>query len=277
MSTAGIQIEAVVEIARAAGAAIMEVYEREYEIIEKADGSPVTTADHRAHDIIVEQLQVLTPEILIVSEESKDIDDERRFECSRVWLVDPLDGTKEFIRRNGEFSVNIGLAEEGRSILGVVFCPSSGACYFAAQGQGAWRQQGGEAPEPIQVSAYDPAHPRMVASRSHAGEAVTAFRSALAAKSGSDPAIVSMGSALKVCVVAEGNADVYPRLAPPLSGIPALRTVCSPRPGDDWWTAMALNSVTTRKTSSTHGSWRWPIRMSIGCSFVHHRKLSRQT
>ena len=214
MSIVGVRIEPVVEIARAAGAAIMEVYEREYEIIEKADGSPVTTADHRAHDIIVEQLQILTPEILIVSEESKDIDDERRFECSRVWLVDPLDGTKEFIRRNGEFSVNIGLAEEGRSILGVVFCPSSGACYFAAQGQGAWRQQGAGAPEPIQVSAYDPAHPRMVASRSHAGAAVTAFRSALAAKSGSDPAIVSMGSALKVCVVAEGNADVYPRLAP---------------------------------------------------------------
>ena len=110
--------------------------------------------------------------------------------------------------------MNIGLVEEGRSILGVVFCPSSGACYFAAQGQGAWRQQGGGEPEPIQVSAYDPTHPRMVASRSHAGAAVTAFRSALAAKSGSDPAIVSMGSALKVCVVAEGNADVYPRLAP---------------------------------------------------------------
>ncbi|HCK75665.1 MAG TPA: 3'(2'),5'-bisphosphate nucleotidase CysQ, partial [Gammaproteobacteria bacterium] len=95
MSTAGVQIEAVVEIARLAGTAIMEVYEREYEIIEKADGSPVTTADHRAHDIIVEKLQALTPETPIISEESEDIDDGGRFECSRVWLVDPLDGTKE--------------------------------------------------------------------------------------------------------------------------------------------------------------------------------------
>ncbi len=214
MSTAGVQIEAVVEIARLAGTAIMEVYEREYEIIEKADGSPVTTADHRAHDIIVEKLQALTPETPIISEESEDIDDGGRFECSRVWLVDPLDGTKEFIRRNGEFTVNIGLADEGRPILGVVFCPSSGSCYFAAQGQGAWRQQVGGVPEPIRVNAYNSAQPRMVASRSHAGEAVTAFRNALAAKSGCDPAIVSMGSALKVCVVAEGNADVYPRLAP---------------------------------------------------------------
>ena len=137
-----------------------------------------------------------------------------RLEADCVWMVDPLDGTKEFIRRNGEFSVNIGLADHGSPVLGVVYCPSSGVSYFAAQGQGAWRQAGSGTPEPIQVSVYDPAQPRMVASRSHAGEAVTAFRQALAAKSGSDPAIVSMGSALKVCVVAEGNADVYPRLAP---------------------------------------------------------------
>ena len=214
MTGVDVKVEAVVEIAKAAGVAIMEVYEREYEIIEKADGSPVTTADHRAHDIIVAQLRVLTPEILIVSEESKDIDDSERLKADRVWMVDPLDGTKEFIRRNGEFTVNIGLADQGRPILGVVYCPSSGVSYFAARGQGAWRQSGSAAPEPIQVSAYDPEQPRMVASRSHAGEAVTAFRHALAAKSGSDPAIVSMGSALKVCVVAEGNADVYPRLAP---------------------------------------------------------------
>jgi|TARA_A100000164_G_C21943635_1_gene792215 3'(2'), 5'-bisphosphate nucleotidase len=214
MDVEDVEIEAVVEIAKSAGVAIMDVYEREYEIIEKADGSPVTTADHRAHDIIVAQLRELTPEILVVSEESKDIDDRERLEADRVWMVDPLDGTKEFIRRNGEFTVNIGLADHGRPVLGVVYCPSSGVCYFAMQGQGAWRQSGSAAPEPIQVSVYDPAQPRMVASRSHAGEAVTAFRQALAAKSGSDPAIVSMGSALKVCVVAEGNADVYPRLAP---------------------------------------------------------------
>ena len=210
----GLKVEAIAEVARAAGVVIMEVYEREYEIIEKADGSPVTTADHRAHDIIVEQLQALTPEILIVSEESKDIDDAERLDCAKVWLVDPLDGTKEFIRRNGEFTVNIGLVEHGRPILGVVYSPSSGTCYFAAQGKGAWRQQGLGPPEPIRVSAYDPAQPRMVASRSHAGEAVSAFRDALAAASGRDPTIVSMGSALKVCVVAEGDADVYPRLAP---------------------------------------------------------------
>ena len=210
----GLKVEAIAEVARTAGAAIMEVYEREYEIIEKADGSPVTTADHRAHDIIVEHLQALTPEILVVSEESKDIDDAGRLHCAKVWLVDPLDGTKEFIRRNGEFTVNIGLAEQGRPILGVVYSPQFRGLLLCGAGGGAWRQQGSGSPEPIRVSAYDPARPRMVASRSHAGEAVSAFRDALAAASGCDPTIVSMGSALKVCVVAEGNADVYPRLAP---------------------------------------------------------------
>ena len=216
MSAVDVKVEAVVEIAKAAGVAIMEVYEREYEIIEKADGSPVTTADHRAHDIIVAQLRVLTPEILIVSEESKDIDDSERLKADRVWMVDPLDGTKEFIRRNGEFTVNIGLADQGRPTLGVVYCPSSSVCYFAAQGQGAWRQSGSAAPERIQVSAYDPEQPRMVASRSHAGEAVTAFRHALAAKSalpmltmaGSDPLFAA--SALRNAVTA---SPAWERLA----------------------------------------------------------------
>ena len=113
----------VVNIAIAAGDVILDVYEKEYEIAHKADGSPVTTADHRAHDVIVEQLQALTPDIPVVSEESKGIDVEDRLQWPRLWLVDPLDGTKEFIRRNGEFSVNIGLAENGKPILGVVYSP----------------------------------------------------------------------------------------------------------------------------------------------------------
>lgn len=212
--SAAVSIEPIVAVARAAGSVILDVYEREYEIIEKADGSPVTTADHRAHDLIVEQLKILTPDIPIVSEESDDLDDPARFQSSRVWLVDPLDGTKEFISRNGEFTVNIGLAEDGRPTLGVVYSPYLRACYFAAEGQGAWRQLGDSAPEKITVARYDPARPRMVASRSHSGEAVDAFREALAVSSGHDPEIVSMGSALKVCVLAQGDADVYPRLAP---------------------------------------------------------------
>ena len=204
----------VIDVARAAGTVILDVYEKEYEVIEKADGSPVTTADHRAHDVIVEQLQALTPQTPIVSEESKDIDTDQRLQWSQMWLVDPLDGTKEFIRRNGEFSVNIGLVEDGQPTLGVVYSPCSQTSYFAAQGTGAWRQVADASPEPIQVAPYDPARPRMVASRSHSGAAVSAFHDALATSSGHTPTIVSMGSALKVCVVAQGDADIYPRQGP---------------------------------------------------------------
>ena len=215
MSASGqIAIEPVVALARAAGAAILEVYEKEYDIIQKADGSPVTTADHRAHDVILEGLSALTPDIRVVSEESDDLDDPARLDHDTVWLVDPLDGTKEFISRNGEFTVNIGLAQAGRPTLGVVYSPCLKTCYFAESGQGAWRQVDDQPPEKIQVAAYDVSRPRMVASRSHAGAAVDAFRDALAESSGRNPEIVSMGSALKVCVVAQGNADVYPRLAP---------------------------------------------------------------
>ena len=207
-------VEPVIALAKAAGEVILDVYEKEYEIIQKADGSPVTTADHRAHHVIVEGLKNLTPDIPIVSEESDDLDDLTRLESDRVWLVDPLDGTKEFISRNGEFTVNIGLSENGRPVLGVVYCPYLDVCYFAAEGQGAWRQKGGGTPEKMSVTTYDPKSPRMVASRSHSGKPVDLFRERLAEWSGSQPQIVSMGSALKVCVLAQGDADVYPRLAP---------------------------------------------------------------
>jgi 3'(2'), 5'-bisphosphate nucleotidase len=207
-------LEQVVNIAIAAGDVILDVYDKEYEIAHKADGSPVTTADHRAHDVIVEQLQALTPDIPVLSEESKGIDVKDRLQWARLWLVDPLDGTKEFIRRNGEFSVNIGLAENGKPILGVVYSPCTRTSYFAALGKGAWRQIARKPARRIQVDSYDPSRPRMVASRSHSGAAISAFRDALTVASGTAPQIVSMGSALKACVVAQGDADVYPRLAP---------------------------------------------------------------
>jgi len=156
----------------------------------------------------------LTPDTPVLSEESKGIDVEDRLQWPQLWLVDPLDGTKEFIRRNGEFSVNIGLAENGKPILGVVYSPCTRTSYFAAQGTGAWRQIAQKPAQRIQVDSYDPSRPRMVASRSHSGEAVNAFRDALTAASGNVPQIVSMGSALKACVVAQGDADVYPRFGP---------------------------------------------------------------
>ena len=133
-------LAAVCDVALQAGQVILEIYDQAYEVIEKADGSPVTVADHRAHDLISEQLAPLLPGTPVLSEESSEISYQQRADWSRFWLVDPLDGTKEFIRRNGEFTVNIGLIENGVPILGVVHTPVRRTTHFAVTGGGAWRQ-----------------------------------------------------------------------------------------------------------------------------------------
>ena len=205
---------AVCEVASQAGQVILEIYDQAYEVIEKADGSPVTVADHRAHDLISEQLAPLLPGTPLLSEESAEISYQQRADWLRFWLVDPLDGTKEFIRRNGEFTVNIGLIENGVPILGVVHTPVRRTTHFAVTGGGAWRQVESAAAEVITIRPYQDGVVRMVASRSHSGAEVDRFRNSLRAQSGQEVETVSMGSALKVCLVAEGVADVYPRLGP---------------------------------------------------------------
>ncbi|HAD38199.1 MAG TPA: 3'(2'),5'-bisphosphate nucleotidase [Gammaproteobacteria bacterium] len=205
---------AVCEVASQAGQVILEIYDQAYEVIEKADGSPVTVADHRAHDLISEQLAPLLPGTPLLSEESAEISYQQRADWLRFWLVDPLDGTKEFIRRNGEFTVNIALIEDGVPILGVVHTPVRRMTHFAVTGGGAWRQVEDAAAEPITIRPYLDGAVRMVASRSHSGAEVDQFRDSLRAQSGQEVETVSMGSALKVCLVAEGVADVYPRLGP---------------------------------------------------------------
>jgi len=202
----------VIRITVAAGREILSVYEQSYQIENKADGSPVTTADLRAHELIVRELSVLTPNIPVLSEESSNIVASERLRWSAFWLVDPLDGTKEFIKRNGEFTVNIALVEKHRPMIGVVHTPVGGSTYYAATGQGAWRIEGHHAPTAIKSRRYDGGAARMVASRSHLGAAVIAFRDTLLAESGLPVESVNMGSSLKVCLVAEGEADVYPRL-----------------------------------------------------------------
>ena len=205
---------AVCEVASQAGQVILVIYDQAYEVIEKADGSPVTVADHRAHDLISEKLAPLLPGTPLLSEESAEISYQQRADWLRFWLVDPLDGTKEFIRRNGEFTVNIALIEDGVPILGVVHTPVRRMTHFAVTGGGAWRQVEDAAAEPITIRPYLDGAVRMVASRSHSGAEVDQFRDSLRAQSGQEVETVSMGSALKVCLVAEGVADVYPRLGP---------------------------------------------------------------
>ncbi len=200
----------VLEIAVKAGDKILEIYQQPFDVHEKTDGSPVTTADQSAHELIAAELERLTPEIPVLSEESAHIPFEQRRHWNRFWLVDPLDGTKEFIHKNGEFTVNIALMESGIPVLGVVHTPARGFSHFAARNHGAFRNEG-QNTTAIHSKKLDPSSVTLVASRSHAGAAVTRFKESLEREIG-EVNTMSMGSALKICLVAEGNADIYPRL-----------------------------------------------------------------
>ena len=197
----------VTALATAAGARILDIYGTAFQVDEKEDNSPLTTADLASHRTIVAGLQQLTPEIPVLSEESAGTPFAGRSGWRRFWLVDPLDGTKEFIKRNGEFTVNIALIEGHEPVLGVVQIPVKGLCYFAARGQGAFRQEAGQAAERIAVSRLGPGPVRVVGSRSHGGKSLEEFVARLG-----EHTLVAIGSALKFCLVAEGKADIYPRL-----------------------------------------------------------------
>lgn len=198
-------------IARAAGAAIMEIYHGEdFGETSKADNSPLTLADLAAHNVIVDGLRGLAPHYPVLSEEAADISYAVRSEWATFWLVDPLDGTKEFLKRNGEFTVNIALVEHGAPVLGVVYAPVLDVCYFAARGTGAFVQRGDATAQAIRAEAHSADSAiKVVASRSHS-DARTA---ALLQKLGNHECI-SMGSSLKLCLVAEAAAHFYPRLGP---------------------------------------------------------------
>ncbi len=203
-------LQAIGDIACRAGAEILEVY-RSKDLGEtaKADQSPLTLADLRAHELIVQSLNALTPDIPILSEEGASIPFAERAGWQRHWLVDPLDGTKEFVQGNGEFTVNIALVAGHEAQLGVVYVPVSATLYAGGPGLGAHRQVGAEPATEIHVQAKASTPLRVIGSKSHRGDTLDA----LFAKLG--PHIfVPVGSALKFCLVAEGAADFYPRLGP---------------------------------------------------------------
>ncbi len=204
-------MQQVQELAHQAGAAIMEVYRGAGTgETSKADGSPLTLADLAAHHIIVAGLARLTPDIPVLSEEAADIVYAERAQWTRFWLVDPLDGTKEFIKRNGEFTVNIALIENGQPVMGVVYAPALELCYYAAQGAGAFVQRGGSVAQAINVRSRAAGETvKVVASRSHSDARTEALLKQLG-----NYQCISMGSSLKLCLVAEGEAHFYPRLGP---------------------------------------------------------------
>ncbi|SHM18901.1 3'(2'),5'-bisphosphate nucleotidase CysQ [Vreelandella subglaciescola] len=203
-------LSAVTRIARDAGEAIMDVYARGFSVTEKADHSPLTEADLAAHRVIVAGLAALPEAIPILSEEDAG-SFSRPDAQARYWLVDPLDGTKEFIKRNDEFTVNIALIERGRPVLGVVLVPVTGVAYVAAAGLGAHKIHADGKCVAISVAGRPAAGAtwRVMGSRSHAGVALAGWLETLGAHE-----LTPVGSSLKSCLIAEGRADVYPRLGP---------------------------------------------------------------
>lgn len=203
-------LPAIINIAEQAGQAILEIYQQDsdaFNITGKADDSPLTAADLASHQLIVNALQQLTPELPILSEEAADISWDVRQQWQRYWLVDPLDGTKEFIKRNGEFTVNIALIEQGEPVMGVIHAPVLNKTYYAAKGEGAFVKTAAG------VTAARVSKPadviRVVGSRSHPSPELSGY---LAQFPKHD--MVPVGSSLKFCLVAEGSADVYPRFGP---------------------------------------------------------------
>lgn len=200
-------LPAVRKIARAAAAEILKIYETDIAVETKADSSPLTQADLAAHQTICAGLAKLTPDIPVLSEESVTIPYSERSSWPRYWLVDPLDGTKEFIKKNGEFTVNIALIDGHQSALGVVHVPVTNTCYSAAVGCGCTKQVADFAPTQLHTRQADPQHLVLCGSRSHGAEALQTFVDNLPG----NVKLIAKGSSLKLCMVAEGEADLYPR------------------------------------------------------------------
>lgn len=202
----------ILEIAQAAGDAIMEIYTDTHGMGTqyKEDNSPLTLADLRAHDIIVNGLAVITPDIPIISEESELLPYDKRRDAPFLWMVDPLDGTKEFIHKRGDFTVNIALIHQERSVAGYVYAPVYEALYYAWENQGAYcKDRNGI--RKLSCTPYEKSDSgiRIVCSKSHLSTATQSYMSSF-----TNPHIVEVGSSLKFLQIAEGKADIYPRLGP---------------------------------------------------------------
>lgn len=205
-------LPSVIAISQQAGAAIMAIYSQpeQWQVQHKSDTSPLTAADLASHQLIEHALQQLTPDIPVLSEESDDMT--QRHHWPRLWVVDPLDGTKEFVHRTDDFVVCIALVVEGKAVLGVVYAPVSGVTYAAFVEGGAWRVTADGQQQPIH-SAVVTNTPNVLLSRNHQGGKEGQVLANISARFG-DYASVNVGSALKMCRVAEGAADFYPRLGP---------------------------------------------------------------
>ncbi|MFC1749875.1 3'(2'),5'-bisphosphate nucleotidase CysQ [Pseudomonadota bacterium] len=204
-------LDDVIRIAHEAGQAILDVYSRQaFCVDQKDDGSPVTEADMAAHDAVVKGLKELTPDWPVLSEEGELPSFDERKQWQRYWLVDPLDGTREFIRHNGEFTVNIALIEQGVSVLGVIQVPVSGVCFYAQKGQDAYVDVPGKSAERISVRLWN--GEKITVACSSRTRHMSVFKRFLEMFQGYE--LVTLGSSLKSCYVAQGRADIYARFGP---------------------------------------------------------------
>ena len=214
-----IKIEEIKQLALSAGQAIMEIYEQDFEVEYKDDKSPLTIADKVSNEIICTKLQALYPQIPIMSEENKQTEYEVRKDWEYYWCIDPIDGTKEFIKKNGEFTVNIALIHQNSPVLGVVYAPALGDLYYAKQGEGAYMEvlsnQSAVRKDklPLKINTDLKKSISVVASKSHLSSDTQKFIDNLVLTT-ENCSLVSKGSSLKLCMVATGEADIYPRLAP---------------------------------------------------------------
>jgi len=193
-------------IARSAGDKILKIYKTDFSVTNKEDNSPLTVADTAAHEVICENLSLLTPQIPILSEESSHIDFSERMKWTQYWLVDPLDGTREFVKKNDEFTVNIALIDGHKSVLGVVHIPVINTSYLAAINHGAYRCDKQNKMEKISVRKINKNDITIAGSRSHGNQRQQSFISKI-----KNAKVLSIGSSKKFCLVAEGKADIYPR------------------------------------------------------------------
>lgn len=202
------QKKAVIDLAKAAGEKIMAIYAQDFDVDYKDDLSPLTQADLASHHCIVDGLRKLTPQIPVLSEESSEDEKRNRMNWQTYWLIDPLDGTKEFVKKNGEFTVNIALVTNHQPVFGVVSAPALGVMYWGDKSSGAFKVEGDiEKAIVVRPRSANTADWVVVGSRSHQSDQFKTFM-----KDYADAEIVSMGSSLKLCLVAEGKADLYPRL-----------------------------------------------------------------
>ncbi|MTI87591.1 MAG: 3'(2'),5'-bisphosphate nucleotidase CysQ [Balneolaceae bacterium] len=205
-------LKQIIETAEQAGQVILKFYTTDVEVITKDDDSPLTKADLAAHHIIVSALKQIDPETPVISEESEVPDYKERKGWDRFWLVDPLDGTKEFIKKNGEFTVNIALIEKGKPTLGVVYAPDKEVLYYAEESLGSFKKDGNSKAEQIYSKAADKSEElSIVESRSHGSDALENYLKDEGIKVKER---IKSGSSLKICKVADGTADLYPRMGP---------------------------------------------------------------